>query len=203
MRYGTPSLTYDQILPLLDIIDERGGELGFGLIDSSSNWPLHRYYAPEIPAKPEISEEGKTPAEIRRLKKINTVLQIKWLRQKKERTAELEELRQRYRERIAEDLLRPWNATSSDIYGSVFRCNLYLSEETPELSATPQKFLIVISDAEHNTKEAKLKRLSPGVNLVIVNGQRWEGSLSAFKPETFEGIDAAFRFVLTNIKTAR
>ena len=201
ISYGTPNMKYIQLLPILGAVDKRAGEMAYGLIQGESNKPLFRYYAPELPPKPVLDIEGLDPKGKRKALHVHKIKLASWFKKRSERSEYLEIKRHSFQLESKEDMELEFFASSSDIFGALHRCLLYLGEITPELSSNPAKYVVFISDNEHSgSSEPPVKKLPADVKLIIVNGRRWPGSLKHLSFTAFEGIDSAFRFVLSDSK---
>jgi hypothetical protein len=177
----TPVLTPDHIQALAETVASTGGEIGFGLIQESSDLPLLR--GSWEPPEPEPEKPG------------NALLRGRWRKKHEEWKQKMEERHKRVLEfrKEAEERLRRKPAPATDVCGALRRCFLMAAEPVGKQTRT---IILVVSDGLHNVRRSsRCPEPVENIEMLAVNGQGIFGVLKAYKPRLFESPDAALRYI--------
>ena len=191
----TPRIAAAEIDELIEIVKRRTGEIAFGFIDNDSNESLVRLRITAPPVAPvEPDNEGnpykvaERVAAYRKAKAAYDKEQTNWQNDVDRRVETFKSTIQP----MIEDKKR-YGAT--DIIGGLTRADLFLSESRPGSGMGQQTNVIVlITDGLDNVRRTP-EEIKSGATIVLVNSSHSKGVLSKYQTETFESIEAAFRFV--------
>ncbi len=192
----TPQTTMEHVDQLIGIVRLCGGELSFGIINDQSNASLLRLRIEMPPSDaPGRPNERGNPFVVRqemdRYQAALTVYEGKvrdWRAESERRIAE-------FKSQISDSLNAPANARATDIFGGIQRAGLFLSENNSSWSAAPTNgYLLCVSDGLDNVRR-NYTPLSDNVRFILVNSSNSIGPLSTLRPERFESIESAIRFI--------
>jgi hypothetical protein len=182
----TPRITEPDLKALTNLIKDRGGELGFGVIQEQSDRGLARFVVDENPAPP--------PPEPH-----NPLYRPRWERELQQAEAERNrwEADMKNREegflKEAQARLASPLARRTDVCGAIRRCDLMLAEPCP---AGTLRFLVLISDGLHNVRGSDCpESLAANTRLLLVNGSAVQGIVERYQPTRFESIEAAIKYI--------
>ncbi|MEM8484444.1 MAG: hypothetical protein AAF564_02790 [Bacteroidota bacterium] len=211
-NFGTPQIKEGDFYPLFDAQLKVGGEIAFGMLDDSSNWPLKRFYVSPVPPLPVEEHAFSNRAKVEARKKYNRDL-IAWKTKREKRHQRFQLDRDLFLNEIADDLSRGVDATSSDVIGALVRCHRFLAEMDADLTGADYiPFILFISDVEQalssmfrqQNPDRDYAMPAPGAlpyakNIYVVNGRLHKGSLAqaGFRVKAFEGIASAIRTIVS------
>lgn len=214
--YGTPQIKAEDFFPIFDLQLEHGGEIGFGVLDESSNWPLVRFYLTPKEPLPEKRKSFNVREQVKLRRQYNKAL-VAWKGRQDLRQERFQLQREIFLAEVSPHITRRLDAHSSDVAGALVRCNRFLAEQDVAIEGiTYIPFILFISDVEHAvSREYKQKfpdrdfsiprpsALPFAKNIYVVNGRLHKGSLATagYQVTAFEGITAAIRYIISTTKT--
>jgi hypothetical protein len=182
----TPRITESDLKALTNLIKDRGGELGFGVIQEQSDRGLARFVVDENPAPP--------PPEPH-----NPLYRPRWERERQQAEAERNRWEADLKTRVgaflkeAQGRLEARLAGATDVCGAIRRCDLMLAEPSKPDTIN---FLVLISDGQHNVRRSACPgSLAANGRLLLVNGSAVQGVVEQYEPTRFESIEAAIRYI--------
>ena len=186
-------LQEQDLLTLIDVLRQTGGELSFGLIGEARDRPLVRLRIPQPPARPvertvqnpfeRADEDAKFQAELAQYE----TLQQRWETETGERiNAFLSAVRPRLQE--------PAHDNVTDVYAALSRAELFLNEPAAVWPRATHRYIILNSDGIA-TAGRKSVELKSGARLLVINGGGSVGSLAPLNPLRFESKQSAFDFI--------
>jgi hypothetical protein len=196
-RNLTPQIETDDLLPLIELIRQSGGDLALGLVLETANRPFVRLHIEPplvIPPLNEPSRELPVLAQNRQ-----------WAQYRRQKTARdaAEDARRRVQDKDIATFLNaaksildaPAKAKCTDFWGALDRAATLHNEPLGPAVPTPRMYTVVISDAEHNCGPYRGDKF-PG-QLLMVNGNPGMGSFTSTKIRVarFENLPAAVRFL--------
>jgi len=187
----TPRITEGDLRALIDLIKDRGGELGLGIIQERSDRGLVRFAVDERPAAP--------PPEPH-----NPLYRPRWERERQQAEAERNRWEAGLNTKVeaflkeAHARLQARLAGATDVCGAIRRCDLMLAEPSkPETIS----FLVLISDGQHNVRRSACpESLTENARLLLVNGSDVQGIVEKYQPTRFESIAAAIKYIKEELK---
>jgi hypothetical protein len=190
----TPRVSVEDLQILIAAISERGGELAFGLIRDRSNRGLVRLrieLPPTPPKKPDKNGNAFRKAqEMQAYKAKYAQYQRQYDGWQQDKGARISA----FLSTVEPLLALQADARQTDIWNAIARADLFVSERDSSWPLSPRCFIALISDGADNVKARKVT-LNNDVTLVLVNGSKSVGSLTALRPVLFESTQAAFRFI--------
>jgi hypothetical protein len=195
---GTPTLKGEDLDPLIDLLSCCGGELGFGLISDNSNRGLVRLTIDFPPTQPmEPYKEGnpfkvakKHEAYQREMDEFNRRLAT-WQEESEQRIV-------KFKAQVNAILQREKLARKTDVWDSVRRADLFLSEDDSAWGQTPFIYAVLITDGQDNVKKERVVTMKSGAKLLLVNSFDSIGALKDLNPLRFESIESALRFIIAD-----
>lgn len=195
---GTPTLKEENLDSLIDLLLYCGGELGFGLISDDSNRGLVRLTIDFPPAQPmEPSKEGnpfkvakKHEAYQREMDEFNKRL-AKWQEESERRIV-------KFKAQVNTILKREKLARKTDVWDSVRRADLFLSEDDSAWGQKPLVYAVLITDGQDNVKKERVVTMKSSAKLLLVNSFDNVGALKGLNPLKFESIESALRFIIAD-----
>lgn len=188
---GVPQLSPDDLSPLLELLAERGGELGIGLVTDRSNRQLLRLDLEAEPARPAPPDTGGNPfrvanaaAAYRTTARRHDAAQAAHRTERQARAA-------RYLREVGTLLGRTADAGRTDLFGAIARGEVFLGEP-----GCGVRYLVLISDGKDNVRRSPVGAPPAVANLVLV-GAAMPSLLDGYRPSRFEGIGAAFRWIVS------
>ena len=192
----TPTLSYEDLVPLVNLVKERSGEVAFGLIRDSSNRGLIRLAitTPEpaglqTPAKWSVNPfiANRERAEFQRKQQAREKTRQVW-------AAANNPLVESFRAGVESLLKAPANAKRTDVYGALRRADSFLAEDPRAWGGGVYRTAIVISDGRDNQRGAVPEWRSKA-QVLAVNSEDSIGDLARLQPspKRFESIQAAIR----------
>lgn len=182
----TATLQSEQLRKMSEIVQQRGGEIGFGLIGEQSDRPLARLSLLEPrPTEPQ--------------KPRNPIKQRSWEEDRKRYEEALSAYQARVRKKIdgfleeADRRMQGAVQMKSDVCGAIRRCDLMLSEP---FSPQAKSFLFLVTDGLHNVRSSACPtKLASEATVLLVNGSGELGVVEQYNPTRFESVDAALNFL--------
>jgi hypothetical protein len=194
----TPQLATDDLNPLIELVCQRGGELGVGLVTDYSNNSLVRLRveAPPAPPREPTKEEREGNAfDVARLMESYRTERAAYQKAMQGRDEGIGRRVEEFRAAVSELLARKPDARRSDVWGALRRAELFLSESDVGWSQPMHRYLLLVSDAQDNAGQPPLT-IKSGAQLLIVNGSASRGSIASLNPQPFESSSAAFRYIV-------
>lgn len=183
---------------LTSFVSDRAGEIAYANITEESNFPLVRYYVPDLeaPKMPEMKGNARQKREMQERYKKTALYYLLARKRRAEKSAE--DLNTFYAQAVPL-FLRDADAGSTDIWGGLHRCRNMMIESTGSWNNTPRDYVFVITDAVHTSATSEIKKLPSQVNLFLVYNAMTIGSFGNHRFRQFESIDAALRELLADI----
>ena len=181
------------LMALINVLRQTGGELSFGLIGESSNRPLLRLRIPVPPAPPvkRITQNAFERAE------EDSAFQVEMENYEAKRKQWETDVNQRvaaFMEAARPRLQEPAKHKATDISSALARAELFLNEPGAAWPAETHRLIILNSDgiATTNRKPVEIKS---GARLLLINGSGSLGTLEPLHPLRFESKQAAIDYV--------
>lgn len=198
--YGVEIPTVQSLLPLIQLIDERGGELGVGAIQENPSTPLLRLRIPPPEKGLEPPDESVNVfTRKRRLRAYRKALPEHQERER-QRRAENKTLIDAYLPQLKAFLSKPASAQITELWGNVDRSSLFLMEPslywTRSMQTAPLRFLILVTDGRHNAT-SEFKRPDKSIVVCAVSGSKGLGDINRIRGVSwFESTASAVYFVV-------
>src|ERR1017187_8263693 len=152
----TPTLCYEDLKPLVNLVRERSGEVAFGLIRDSSNRGLIRL-AVTTPEPVGLQTPAKWSANPFIANRERAAFQQKQQAREKERqvwAAANNPLMNSFQAGVESLLKAPDYAKRTDVYGALRRADSFLAEDARAWGGAVYSTAIVISDGRDNQRGA-------------------------------------------------
>jgi len=208
-RRRVQQLAADDFHSLLDLLRRSGGEIAVGLISDDSNRSLLRLRLESPPVEPVLTLSEPDMGEVdvyeaAKRKKENNALRQKfaedharWVQAKEAWASTAESAIKHFSEELKKLLAVKPAYLSSDIWGAVGRADLFLSEDDAATwSKPPNRYLVLITDGEHNTGKSPVS-LKSQATVLMSNGASSLGSLGPLNLKMFESPQPAFLHITT------
>jgi hypothetical protein len=202
-RNLTPQIGADDLLPLIELIKQSGGDLALGLVLETANRPFARLHIEPPPFTPVLKEPSRDLPVLAQNRQ--------WAQYRRQRNARdaADSARRGDQNRdiarflpAAKSILEtPAKAKCTDFWGAMDRAATFHNEPLGPVVPTPRMYTIIISDAEHNCGPYRGDKF-PG-QVVMVNGNPGMGSLGSTKIRVarFENLPAAVRFIQREVSS--
>jgi len=183
------------LMTLIDILRQTGGELAFGLIGESSDRPLLRLRIP-VPPTPPVKHDAQNP--FKRAEQ-DSAFQDEMNDYNSRREQWEKDVKGRinaFMEAARPRLQQPAREKATDITSALLRAELFLNEpnEAWPAETANHKFIILNSDGIATTNRKPIE-IRSGARLLLVNGSGSLGTTGALHPLQFESKQAAFDFI--------
>ena len=183
--YGVEIPTVQALLPLIQLIDERGGELGVGAIQENPSTPLLRLRLPPPEKGLEPPDESVNVfTRKRRLRAYRKALP-EYQERERQRRADNKILIDAYLPRLEAFLSKPASAQITNLWGNVNRASLFLMEPalywTGSSQTAPLRFLILVTDGRHNDAATEFKHPHRSITVCAVSGNKGLGDLGKIR----------------------
>lgn len=199
---GTPQVTVEDLMPLIEQLNSCGGEIGLTFVRGKSDLGIERLLFPELPpqpSKPVQKEDEETYEFDDRLAEFNRQ-EIEREKAVEKQKGEMAQKIDAFLKRIKPLLEKPLQG-GTDFNTAVGRADVFLAESDSVWQVAPTKFLIIVSDAIDTKKQAK-NPFKSGAKVLWVNATTNEKILADLKFTRFESFASAVRFI-TDGKTER
>lgn len=203
-RFGVRIPTVDDIMPLLKMIDERGGEIGVGSITEDSSSPLLRLrLRPPAPGlrKPDLDTDVFTRR--KRLKRYREQLP-EYEAKEKERRVDNKKKIEAFVKRLQVFLETRPDRNATDLFGQMRRAETFLMEDpaywTAHAQEPPSRHLVIVSDGRHTVESSTYHKLEDTISVAAVSGVGGLGDLTKIgrRVRWFESAASAVDFTITN-----
>ena len=183
--YGVEIPSVIDLLPLIRLIDERGGELGVGAIQENPSTPLLRLRLPPPEKGLEPPDEAVNVFTRKRRLRVYRKARPEYQERERQRRAENKILIDAYLPRLEAFLSKSASAQITNLWGNVNRANLMLMEPalywTGSSQAAPLRFLILVTDGRHNAAASEFKRPHKTIVVCAVSGSKGLGDLGKIR----------------------
>jgi len=193
---GTAATTAEDLRPLLEIVVNCGGELGVTFVRSNSAKPIERFRADEpslMPVAPTQNADEEDYEFSDRIDEYNQNLADHNGLIRENRT-ELEPQIDEYLKTLA-PLLAQKPKGGTDFWTSINRLHVFLGESDASWSAKPQRYLVVVSDADNTVGKTKNAFKADAI-VFWVNATAPDKNLKDFPYQRFESFQAAVTEIL-------
>jgi hypothetical protein len=183
------------LMSIIDILRQTGGELSFGLIGESSDRPLLRL---RIPVPPPLPPRHDSQNAFERAEQDSTFQEeMESYNAKRQRwEADVNQRINAFMEAVRPRLQEPAREKATDINSALARAELFLNEPAALWPAetAQHKYIILNSDgvATVNRKPIEIKSHA---RLLLINGSGSVGTIAALQPLRFESKQAAIAFI--------
>jgi hypothetical protein len=186
-------LQEQDLLALIDVLRQTGGELSFGLLGESRDRPLVRLRIPAPPARP-VERTVQNPFERadEDAKFQAALAQYEPLRQRWE--TETSERINAFLSAVRPRLQEPAHDNVTDVYAALGRAELFLNEPAVVWLRATHRYIILNGDGI-DTAGRKPVEIKSGARLLLINGGGSVGQLAPLNPLRFESKQAAFDFI--------
>jgi hypothetical protein len=192
----TPQLRRDDLLPIIALLRERGGEVGVGIIHGSLRMRMARIRVDPPPSPPPTLPTGSAnPLDEAEQESTRHADQIDYEKRLMDWETELNTRLEVFYAELAGLLKVPGDSRSSPVWSAIARADLFLAESDISWPEPPSRYGVVLSDGDDNTVHV-VPALSAEAVWLIVNGDGKVGSLGGLKPKRFESVRAAFAEVV-------
>lgn len=191
----TPQLKLEDLDSLLELMGVTGGELAVGIIHDRSNLAFARLRIDAGPEEPAAVVEADNAFE-RRNQRVAQRKQKEKFEQKEQ--AWREEMQTRigeFQNAVEPILSMPADAKHSPVWDAVKRADLFLSESESDGNPEPHRYAVFITDGIDDVG-ARPVPIHSGTRILMVNGAGQLGALAVLKPQRFESIEAAVRYIV-------
>lgn len=181
------------LLALINILRQTGGELSFGLIGESSNRPLLRLRIPVQPPLP-VKHDSQNAFERAEQDSAFQEEMESYETKRKQWEADVNQRIAAFLEAARPRLQEPAKDKATDISSALARAELFLNEPGAVWPAETHRLIILNSDgiATTNRKPVEIKS---GARLLLINGSGSLGTLEPLHPLRFESKQAALDFI--------
>lgn len=192
----TPTVRYEDLVPLVDLVKQCSGEVAFGLIRDSSNRGLIRLVI-ESPVPPELQPPASWSLNPFIANRERAAFEQKKQLRDRERqawAATHNPLVEAFRGGVVSLLKTSADARRTDLYGALRRADSFLAEDPRAWHREVYMAAIVISDGLDNKHNAVPEWRSKA-QILAVNSEDSIGDLGRLYPPArrFESIQAAVR----------
>jgi hypothetical protein len=191
----TPTLTFDDLAPVIELCGQCGGELAFGLIRDQSNRSLVRLRLEAQPPEPQAAElprnrfkAAQVKAEQERKRKEYEAQYDEWLGEMQARVAE-------FRAAVEPLLSSNADAGRTDIWGAAMRADSFLAEDDASWGQKTHRWAVFVSDGQANV-QTPFAPMRSQAKVLGVNGSASLGVLERLNAMRFESPKAAFDFII-------
>ncbi len=192
----TPTVRYEDLTPLMELVKLCSGEVAFGLIRDSSNRGLVRLMI-QNPWPPELQPPARWPVNPFVANQERAAFDQKKQSRDRDRQAWAainNPVINAFREAVVALLKAPADAKRTDLYGALRRADAFLAEDPRVWRGEVYSAAIVITDGLDNKHGAKPEWRSKA-QILAVNSEDSIGDLGSLRPlpKRFESIQAAVR----------
>lgn len=186
-------LQEQDLMALINVLRQTGGELSFGLIGESRMRPLLRLrlpVPPPLPVKRESQNAFERAEEDSAFQEAMESYEAKRKQWEMEVNGRIAAFMEAARPRLQE----PAKDKATDISSALARAELFLNEPGAVWPTEPHRMIILNSDgiATINRKPVEIKS---GARLLLINGSGSLGTLEPLHPLRFESKQAALDFI--------
>jgi hypothetical protein len=181
------------LMILINVLRQTGGELSFGLIGESSDRPLLRLRIPAPPSRP-VTREAQNPFE--RAEQDSTFQEeVKNYETKRQGwETEVNQHINAFMEAVRPRLQEPAKDNVTDIASALARAELFLNEPGTVWPTETHRYIILNSDGI-DTAKRKPVEFKSGARLLLINGSGSLGTLASLNPLRFESKQAALDYI--------
>jgi hypothetical protein len=183
------------LMTLINVLRQTGGELSFGLIGESSDRPLLRLRIP-LPPSPPVHHDAQNPFEraeqdpaFQEEMENYNAKRLRWEAEVNQRIAAfLSAVRPRLQESARDK--------ATDISSALARAELFLNEPDTVWPAETEKHKYIVLNSDGlDTVKRQPAEIRSGARLLLINGSGSLGTIASLQPLRFESKQAAFDFI--------
>lgn len=183
------------LMSIIDILRQTGGELSFGLIGESSDRPLLRL---RISVPPPLPPKKDSQNAFERAEQDSTFQEEmeNYQAKRQQWEADVNQRINAFMEAVRPRLQEPAREKATDINSALARAELFLNEPDSVWPAetAKHKFIILNSDGISTVKRQPVE-IKSHARLLLINGSGSEGTIAALQPLRFESIQSAIAFI--------
>lgn len=183
---GVPQLRPDDLLPVIDAMRERGGELALATVRQASNVPLLRL---RLSARPNVS--AGQPTNLIARARGNVAEHQRHRRQLDSWYEEVERSVTQFIAGATKRLNADLDKRGTDLWSPIRRCDAFLGEAG---RVGQRRIIVAITDGIDTTGGGP-RPLEAGAEVFLVPGTS-VGKMAILSPVVFESVTAAFREVV-------
>jgi hypothetical protein len=192
----TPQLQTAHLEPLLELMGDCGGELAVGVIHDRSNLSFVRLRIDPAPQEPPPSSpKAGNPLERRKQETVFKKQREEFEIQQQDWLDDMQKRIDAFQKASEPVLAMPANARRSPVWDAVNRAELFLSETEAGRTVEPHRYAVFVTDGLDDVKSHPVP-VQSGTRILMVNGSGQLGSLAVLKPQPFESIESAVRFII-------
>ena len=191
----TPQLKLEDLDSLLELMGATGGELAVGIIHDRSNLGFARLRIDAGPEEPAGVVEADNPFERRNQRAAQRKQKDKFEVQEQTWREEMQTRIGEFQSAAEPVLSMAADAKHSPVWDAVKRADLFLSESESDGSPEPHRYAVFITDGIDDVG-ARPVPIHTRTRILMVNGAAQLGALAVLKPQRFESIEAAVRYIV-------
>jgi hypothetical protein len=190
----TPQLRVEDLEPVVELLGQVGGELGVGVIHDRSNATFVRLRIEAPPQEPMAKAAVENPLERRNQRSAYRKVKADFDNQQQAWQEEMQTRIGQFQSAAEPILAMEADAKRSPVWDAVKRTDLFLSE-SDSFGAASHRYAVLITDGIDDVG-ARPVPVHAGTRVLLVNGAGQTGALGVLKPQCFESIEAAIRYVV-------
>jgi len=191
----TPQLKVEDLDPLLELLGLMGGELAVGIIHDRSNLAFARLRIDAGPEEPAAVVESDNPFERRDQRAAQRKLKEKFEEREQSWREDMQTRIGEFQGAVDPMLSMAADANHSPVWDAVKRADLFLSESDSDGNTEPRRYAVLITDGIDDVG-ARPVPINSRTRILVVNGAGQLGALAVLKPQRFESIAAAVRYIV-------
>ena len=191
----TPQLKLEDMDPLVELLGQTGGELAVGVIHDRSNLTFARLRIDGGPEDPVAPAQADNPLERRNQRTAYRKQKEEFDRQQQVWQDEMQTRIGEFQKAVDPMLSMAAGAKHSPVWDAVKRADLFLCESESDGNREPHRYALLITDGLDDVG-ARPVPVRSGARILMVNGAGQLGALAVLKPQRFESIEAAVRYIV-------
>jgi hypothetical protein len=191
----TPQLKLEDLDALLELLGLTGGELAVGVIHDRSNLAFARLRVDAGPEEPAAVVESDNPFERRNQRAAQRKLKEKFEQREQAWREEMQTRIGGFQGAVDPMLSMAADAKHSPVWDAVKRADLFLCESESDGNPEPHRYAVFITDGVDDVG-ARPVPIHSRTRILMVNGAGQLGALAVLKPQRFESIEAAVRYIV-------
>lgn len=212
-------MTLGEIQPLLDLLEQNGGEIALIGLCENSDRPALRVH---IPSPPRLSPSdlkqtdrptapdtrGVSPFKLAEINAQHQSQQVRYQQLQQENQAVIQQHQQALTQWQADTeqkleafstqlkplLGKPATCQSTNVWSALGRADTFLNE-VGGWTYPPRNFALLVTDGLHNTNTPSVQMRSDA-EILLINGSGESGIFANFQHRSFEAVSAAVRYLI-------
>ena len=191
----TPQLKLEDMDPMVELLGQTGGELAVGVIHDRSNLTFARLRIDAGPEEPVGPVKADNPLERRKQQAASRKEKDKFTAREQAWQDEMQTRIGEFQNAADPMLAMAADAKRSPVWDAVKRADLFLFESDSDGNVEPHRYAVLITDGLDDVG-ARPVPMHGGARILMVNGSGQLGALAVLKPQRFESIEAAVRYIV-------